>query len=72
MIAQAPSIPHFKGLDMRNLQYEIRICQKPIIKSQCQCQCGSLFYDSDFNTGTQLYSVVKTFMKKLKLRYFLH
>ena len=22
------------GLDMRNLQYEIRICQKPIIKSQ--------------------------------------
>ena len=28
MIAQAPSIPHFKGLDMRNLQYEIGICPK--------------------------------------------
>ena len=25
---QAPSIPHFKGFGMRNLQYEIRICQK--------------------------------------------
>ena len=25
---QAPSIPHFKGLGMRNLQYEMRICQK--------------------------------------------
>ena len=24
----APSIPHFKGFGMRNLQYEIRICQK--------------------------------------------
>ena len=22
------SIPHFKGLGMRNLQYEMRICQK--------------------------------------------
>ena len=28
IIVPAPSIPHFKGLDMRNLQYEIRICQK--------------------------------------------
>ena len=27
-IVLAPSIPHFKGLDMRNLQYEIRVCQK--------------------------------------------
>ena len=27
-MVQIPSIPHFKGLDMRNLQYEIRICQK--------------------------------------------
>ena len=28
IIVQAPTIPHFKGLGMRNLQYEIRICQK--------------------------------------------
>ena len=27
-IVQAPSIPHFKGLNMRNLQYEIKISQK--------------------------------------------
>ena len=25
---QAPSIPHFKGLEMKNLVYEIRICTK--------------------------------------------
>ena len=24
----APSIPHFKGLGMANLQYEIKVCQK--------------------------------------------
>ena len=28
IIVQAPTIPHFKGLSMRNLQYEIGICQK--------------------------------------------
>ena len=28
IIVQVPTIPHFKGLSMRNLQYEIRICQK--------------------------------------------
>ena len=28
IIVLAPSIPHFKGLGMRNLQYEIRICPK--------------------------------------------
>ena len=27
-MVQIASIPHFKGLEMRNLQYEIRICQK--------------------------------------------
>ena len=27
-MVQTPNIPYFKGLDMRNLQYEIRICQK--------------------------------------------
>ena len=28
IILLATTIPHFKGLGMRNLQYEIRICQK--------------------------------------------
>ena len=28
IIVPAPSIPHFKGLGIRNLQYESRICQK--------------------------------------------
>ena len=27
-MVQTPSRPYFKGLDMRKLQYEIRICQK--------------------------------------------
>ena len=44
---QSPSIPHFKGVDMRNLKYETEICQNPIINSQCQCQYGNFFYDSD-------------------------
>ena len=28
IVVKAHSIPHFKGLGMRNLEYEIRICQK--------------------------------------------
>ena len=28
IVVPAPSIPHFKGLGMRNLQYEISIYQK--------------------------------------------
>jgi hypothetical protein len=28
IIVRAPSIPHIEGLGMRNLQYELRICQK--------------------------------------------
>ena len=28
IVSWAPSILHFKGLGMRNLQYEIRTCQK--------------------------------------------
>ena len=32
---------------MRNLQYEIRICQKAIIKSQRQFMFGSIFNASD-------------------------
>ena len=41
-IALAPTIPHFKGLEMRNLQCEVRICQKQhtkvtmIISMECQ------------------------------------
>ena len=27
-MVQTPCIPYFKGFDMGNLQYEIRICQK--------------------------------------------
>ena len=40
----------FKGVCMRNLQYEMRICQKVIIKSQRQFMYGSNFYESDVNT----------------------
>ena len=28
ILALATDLPHFKGFGMRNLQYEIRICQK--------------------------------------------
>ena len=28
IIVQAPTTTHFKGLDLRNLQYEIKICKK--------------------------------------------
>ncbi len=41
-IALAPTIPHFKGLEMRNLQCELRICQKQhtkvtmIMSMECQ------------------------------------
>ena len=33
IIVQTPSIPHFKGLGMRNLLYEKKIHKKDIIKS---------------------------------------
>ena len=33
IILQPPCIPYFKDLKMRNFQYEIRICQKIIIKA---------------------------------------
>ena len=45
---QPLNMPHFKGLGMRKLQYEIRICQKIIIKAQWhQIFCAS-FHESDF------------------------
>ena len=48
IIVQAPTIPHFKGLGMRNLQYEIRICQKSHNKvTKSLLMYGSIFYDSD-------------------------
>ena len=50
-IFPAPSIPHFKGLGMRNLQYESRICQK---NYSLHIMCGSNFYESDFPQFTLL------------------
>ena len=43
----APDIPHFKGLGMKKFQFEIRIWQKIIIKSQWQSQVTTKFYESD-------------------------
>ena len=41
---------YFKGLGMRNLQYEMRVCQKKvIINSQRQFMYGSNFFESEFN-----------------------
>ena len=37
---------------MRNLQYEMRICQIVIIKSQRHFIYGSIFYESDVNRST--------------------
>ena len=45
-IVQAPRIPHFKSLGMRNLQYEISIYQKLIIKPRWQCQVTLIFSES--------------------------
>ena len=38
ILVLAPSIPHFKEFGMPNIQNEMRICQKFIIKSQWQYQ----------------------------------
>ena len=66
IIVQAPSIPHFKGLGMRNLEYEIRICKKLILKSQCQCQCCPSFFETDFITkGSLIYEGVSSIIGKL-------
>ena len=46
---QTPSIPHFKSLGIKKLQYEIRICRKAIIKSHRQSIFGSIFNASDIN-----------------------
>ena len=44
---QIPSIPHFKGLDMRNLQYEIRICQKSHNSHRDSFESTTIFYETD-------------------------
>ena len=43
IIIQAHSIPHFKGLGMRNLKYEMRFFKKFIIMSQWQRQVTFIF-----------------------------
>jgi len=43
----APGILHFEGLGMRNLQYEMRICQKSHNKVTKIVMYGSNFYGSD-------------------------
>ena len=40
--------PSITGLGKKNLLYEIKICNKAIIKSQRQFICGSNIYGSDF------------------------
>ena len=52
IIALAPGIPCFKGLDMRNLQYWIRICQKShyTVTNQLHFICGLNFYETDVKT----------------------
>ena len=47
IILWAPCILHFKGLSMRNLQYEMRICQKSRNKITKTVMYGSNFYGSD-------------------------
>ena len=39
---------HFKALDLRNLQYEITICQKILNEAQRHILFGYNFYASDF------------------------
>ena len=41
----APNVPQFKGLEMENLQYELKICQKIVIWHNCM---GKVFSASDF------------------------
>ena len=47
IIVPAPSIPHFKGLGMRNLQYETRISQKSYNKGTITSHVFCQFYETD-------------------------
>ena len=44
IIVQAPTICHFKGLGMRNLEYEKRICQKTHTKAKIPRSMLSSFF----------------------------
>ena len=48
-IVLAITIPHFKSLNMRNLQHEIRVCQKHHNKvTMILCQLSVSFFESEF------------------------
>ena len=49
IVLWAPSILHFKGLGIRNLQNEMKICQKSHNKVTKTVLNGSNFYVSDVN-----------------------
>ena len=74
IIVWATSILHFKGHCMRNLQYEIRIYQKVIIKSQRQFMYGSNFYGSEviiltryeISQWTEIKKSIQKLFKKLR------
>ena len=61
IILQTPRIPYFKEHKMRNFQYEIRICQKIIIKAQ---DISALFFQS---VVRRLFVDFSQFKRKKKL-----
>ena len=64
LIVLAHSIPRFKVLGLRNLQYEIRICQKShntVTNSQLNFMCGYNFYETDATTNTKMFNYVWKF-----------
>ena len=71
-IVRSPSIPHFKGLDMRNLQYEIRVCQK--IHNKVTLTISSYFDFGQFcqfpDTHVQLFSniFINMFLDRIIIR----
>ena len=64
IILQAPIILYFKGLVIRNLEYEVRICKKIIPKSQLQRHCCPGFLESGF---IQSNLSIRNFLVALKL-----
>ena len=44
---QRPNICHFKGFDMTDLQYKIRVPQKSIGEPQYTTGLGMIFYGTD-------------------------
>ena len=47
-LIQRHNIPHFKAFDMSNFKYELRICQKFILKAQWYKIVTTYLGDSDF------------------------